>query len=262
MAPRLKLLACEVMKEEIQYLLGELRAEDRFDVEWFEMGLHQQPEKLNVELKKRIAACAGHGYEAIVLMFGLCSNATSGLVPPDDSMLVIPRVHDCISIYFGSARRYLEEHGAVPGTYWFSRGFIHRSDGADLDCSALGTDFGGTDEDGQRVSAAEMRRRFTEEYGEDNAEYLMEVLVESWKKNYSRAVYLNWPDSPDAEADQALIADYAAENNWNFELRNVDFRLLRRLLAGDWDDNEFVIVKPGHTLAATNNEDAMVATAL
>jgi Protein of unknown function (DUF1638). len=256
---KLKLLSCEVMRAEIEWLLADMGLDGAIDVDWFEMGLHQQPEKLNAELKKRIAACEGQGYDAILLMFGLCSNAVNGLEPPADSRLVIPRVHDCISIYLGSAGRYLAEHAAEPGTYWFSRGFLHRTDGVGIGEDGLGSDFGGMDDDGQRVSAAEMRRRYTEEYGEENADYLMDTLFESWKTNYRRAVYLEWADNPDAEEDRRRVAEYAAENNWEFAVMDADLRLLRDLLKRAWGSGEFVVVEPGQKLAATNAQDALAA---
>lgn len=258
---KLKLLSCEVMRAEMEWLLADMDLDGAVDVEWLEMGLHQQPEKLNAELRRRIAACGGKGYDAILLMFGLCSNAVTGLEPPADSRLVIPRVHDCISVYLGSAGRYLAEHAGEPGTYWFSRGFLHRTDGVGIGEDSLGSGFGGMDDDGQRVSAAEMRRRFTEEYGEENADYLMETLVESWKANYRRAVYLDWADNPDAEEDKRRVAEYAGENGWEFVVMDADLRLLRDLLRRAWGSGEFVVVAPGQKLAATNTAEALAAVA-
>lgn len=259
--PRTKLFSCEVMREEITWLLNELKLNDAIDVDWLEMGLHQEPEKLNRELAKRIAACEGQAYDAILLMFGLCSNATGGLAPPSDSRLVIPRVHDCISIYLGSSGRYLSEHAREPGTYWFSRGFLHRPDGVGIEEGGLGTGFGGEDENGKRLTVAELRRKYIEEYGEDNAEYLMEVLVDSWKANYKRAVFLDWADNPTAAEDKKRVADYAAENNWEFVPMDVDLRLLRGLLTGDWPDGEFAVVPPGQRLLATGDNAIVAAVA-
>lgn len=255
-----KLLSCDVMRDEAEYILRELGTAERFDIDWFEMGLHEQPEKLNAELRRRIALCEGAGYQAILILFGLCSRATAGLEPPADSRLVIPRVHDCVSLYLGSANTYLAEHAAEAGTFWFSRGFLHRPDGQGVEFSGLGSmgDFV-VGPDGERRAPAEIRQRFVEEYGEDNAEYLMETLIESWKKNYRRAVYLDWDKNPGAETDRAFVENYAAENNWRFETRPVNLRLVRMLLGGPWPEEEFVVVEPGKTIVATNGDDAMKA---
>ena len=257
MPARFRLLACEVLREEAELLLRELGTADRFDAEWFEMGLHEKPEHLKAELKTRVAACAGLGYEAILLLFGLCSNVTAGLEAPAGVRLVIPRVHDCVSLYLGSGKRYMAEHAAEAGTYWFSRGFLHRTDGRSPESSGLGVSGMLTDQDGKPASREEMYRRFVEEYGEENADYLMETLVDSWKKNYRRAVYLDWDGNADREADKRYVQDYAEQNNWRFETKPVDLRLVRALMGGPWPEDEFVTVLPGQRVIATNDNEVM-----
>lgn len=256
-----KVFACEVMKDELLWLIGSLGIADRLDIEWFEMGLHEKPENLNAELHRRLADTEGRGYKAVLMLFGLCSNATVGLEPPSDSLLVIPRVHDCVSLYLGSAKKYLTEHAAESGTYWFSRGFLHRSDGGSPEISGLGVGIGSMflDSEGKAVSPAAIREKFVEEYGEENAEYLMETLVESWKKNYTRAVYLRWADNPLLDEDMAFVQNYADENAWRFETRDVDLRLVKALVTGDWPEDEFVVVRPGERLAPTHGDDAIRA---
>ena len=262
MSATYKLFACEVLRKEVEHLLDRPEAVGHFDVEFVEMGLHEKPELLNAELKKRIAACAGRGYRAVLLLFGLCSRATAGLEPPADSRLVIPRVHDCISLYLGSARRYLTEQATEAGTYWFSRGFLHRVDGKPIDAAGLGAGLGFSGDIGATGDITAIRQSFVEQYGEDNADYLMETLVESWKKNYRRAVHLEWEHDPDLDADRRFVAEYAARYGWRHEARPVDLRLVKALLGGDWPEDEFVVVLPGQRTAATNDEHALRAEIL
>lgn len=259
MGSEFKIFACEVMKAELLRLIDRLDRADRFEIEWFEMGLHEKPEKLNAELRRRLADTEGKGYRAILLLFGLCSNATAGLSPPADSLLVIPRVHDCVSLYLGSAKQYLAEHAAESGTYWFSRGFLHRADGGSPDLSGLGIGLGSLflDHDGKAVGRTAIREKFVEDYGEENAGYLMETLIESWKKNYTRAVYLRWPDNPLLDEDMAFVRRYAEDNGWRFETRDVDLRLLGALIGGAWHSDEFAVVRPGERLAPTHGDDAI-----
>ena len=63
---RLKVIACEVMKEE----LLAAAADTALDFEFVTQGLHSHPEKLNVELQKMLDGTAG--YSRVVLAFGLC----------------------------------------------------------------------------------------------------------------------------------------------------------------------------------------------
>ena len=37
---------------------------------------------------------------------------------------MLPAADDCISLLLGSRARYLEEHGAQPGTYYYTRGWV------------------------------------------------------------------------------------------------------------------------------------------
>jgi hypothetical protein len=63
------------------------------------------------------ASAAGQQYDAVVLAYGLCGGATAGIeargVP-----VVLPRAHDCITLFLGGRDRYDTEFAAHPGTYW------------------------------------------------------------------------------------------------------------------------------------------------
>jgi len=56
-------------------------------------------------------------HDAIVLAHGLCGEATAGL-RAGSIPLVVPRSHDCITIFLGSRDRYTTEFTGNPGTYW------------------------------------------------------------------------------------------------------------------------------------------------
>ncbi len=238
-----KLVACEVLRDEIEWLLRSAPAGILYSIDWLEIGLHDDPANLRRELERRIRACGADGYAAILLSFGLCGRATEGLSPPSGTILVQPNVHDCRALCLGSDARFREEHEKEPGTLYFNRGF--------LTGSGERGGFGGlgasgrfvTDENGNRRTPEQIREQFVEEYGEDGAAYLMETLFESWKKNYARAVLLDWPGNPRREADAACVKQYAAGNNWDFVTLAMDFRLLENLLYGRWNEDEFRVVR-------------------
>ncbi|MDR3077233.1 MAG: DUF1638 domain-containing protein [Planctomycetota bacterium] len=262
MPTKIKLMACEALRAETERLIADLGLGAGIDAEWLEMGLHQNPESLKLELRTRLRALAGAGYETVLLLFGLCGRATDGLEPPPGARLVIPRVHDCVSIFLGSARRYLEEHAAESGTYWFSRIFLHRPDRPSPGMDGFGSNWRNLFPDAGEPPATmeEARQRLIERYDEDNAEYLIETLAASWRQSYSRAVYLDWKDSPEREEDLVLARSEAERNGWRFQTLPVDLRLIRMLLSGDWPEDEFVIAVPGQRLEATNGEDALRAS--
>ena len=261
MAARIRLIGCEALREETERLTAESGAGADIDAEWLEMGLHQNPESLGRELRTRLSALSGAGYETVLLLFGLCGRATDGLEPPPGAKLVIPRVHDCVSIFLGSARRYLEEVDAEPGSYWLSRTFLRRPDRPVPGLGGFGSSWRDLFPDAGEVPAGmeEARPRLIERYGEDNALYLIETLVESWRRNYRRAVHLDWSDSPTRDEDLILARNEAERNGWSFQTMPVDLRLIRMLVSGDWPEDEFAIAGPGRRLEATNGRDAIRA---
>ncbi len=91
------------------------------DSEFLEYGLHDTPDKLRQELQKCIEKSSQ--YDTLLLGYGLCSNGVAGL-KSDKHRIIIPRVHDCISLLLGSRARYEDEFERHPGTFYLSNGWI------------------------------------------------------------------------------------------------------------------------------------------
>lgn len=254
-----KLIACEVLKEEALATVREQGGEASCDCEWLPMGLHERPVVLRAELGRRVAACAGRGYRAVLLLFGLCSRATAGLEPPADSLLVVPRVHDCVALHLGSADRHRAMAEAEAGTLWLGRGFLRAGGeaGGLPAFGALGLAVDPVGADGRRKSAEAIRRDLVRDYGEEAAAHLVRELGESWKKNYARVVHMEWEGDRHCRRHRSAAAAFAAENGWRLETARVDLRLVRMLLAGDWPESEFAVVRPGWRLAADDSPAAL-----
>jgi len=261
---RAKLIACDILREEVKTLCAEWGASPAdYGTDFLEMRLHDQPELLKKDLARRIAGLRGAPYDVILLGLGLCQNSVVGLEAPGIP-LVMPRTHDCIALFMGSTGRYMAEHRREPGTYWFARGFMHRQDreGGETDWQSLGQgskagENGDSETGGMRadMSREEQYQKWVEAYGEDNARYLMEEWLDAWKKNYRRAAYLWWEADPDREADRDRIRRHAAENNWSFEQFDVDLGWLRGLLDGGWKrrPSEYLVALPGQTIQAAHD---------
>lgn len=86
--------------------------------------------------------------------------------------LVIAKGHDCITHFLGSKQRYKEYFNSNPGTYWYTPGWIENHLPPSKD----------------RYEAN--YNSYLEKYGEDNAQYLME-MEQSWFKEYKTAVYID-----------------------------------------------------------------------
>ena len=113
----LKIIACEVMKEE----LLRIPCHQPVDYEFVSMGLHLHPDKLRLELQRLLDSA--QGYEAVVLAFGLCGGAARDLQSPH-APLIIPRVHDCIPLLLGSQEAFRCCSAEETGTFYLSCGWI------------------------------------------------------------------------------------------------------------------------------------------
>jgi hypothetical protein len=241
---KLKCLCCEALTR-LAYL-GAALSPHTVDVELFKIGLHNQPLNLRVRLQAQIDGASGQGYDAITLAYGLCGQATAGLVAREIP-LVIPRAHDCITLFLGSRSRYQAQFEHNPGTYWYAHDYIQRRDNTSTSLSL------GAGVDNDRLQ--ERYQEFVEKFGEDNAQYLMEVMG-AWQSHYNRAAYIDMGVG-DGAAVEALARDEAQRRGWTFERVAGDHTLIRRLLAGDWDD-DFLVVEPGQEITMAY-DDGVVA---
>lgn len=116
--------SCEVLAQPI-YLCAAM-SPHIVDVSFLRIALHETPATLRARLQAEIDA-AGPEYDAVVLAYELCGGATVGLaagrVP-----LIVPRAHDCITVFLGSRERYQGEFVEHPGTYWYAADYLERSD--------------------------------------------------------------------------------------------------------------------------------------
>ena len=215
------------------------------DVELFQLGLHSQPSDLRDRLQGHIDAATGLGYDAILLAYGLCGQSTAGLTARD-APVVIPRAHDCITLFLGDRARYQDQFTRHPGTYWYALDYVERRDG-DGTTLALGAS---TDD------TPEVYEEYVETYGKSNADYLMEVMG-AWKSHYERAVFIDMGIG-DGAVVEAQTRSEAERRGWSFDRMEGDIGLIRRLLTGDWG-TDFLVLQPGECVAMTYDSDVITA---
>jgi hypothetical protein len=247
---KLKVIACDVLRREISYLAG--RSPCYVDAVFLPQGLHETPDKLRAMLAEEIEKAnqefphrlyeKHEYYDYIILAYGLCDNAivglTSGRIP-----LVIPRAHDCITLLLGSKEKYRKLHGENPGAYWYSRGWIERS-------------LQPGQERYERTCEA-----YLEKYGEDNAAYLME-MEQGWFTSYNKAFFIDWKELGNSGFYRSYTKECAGYLKWNYEEIEGDLSLMEKMLKGEFDKNETLLVEPGRAVAASYDEGIIADKAI
>jgi len=244
---RLKFIGCEIIYREACLLAAS--SASLVDVEFLRKGLHDlETPDMRARVQGAVDAVDPYaGYEAILLGYARCNDGVVG-VTARDVPLVIPRAHDCITFFFGSRaayRAYFDEH---PGTYYLSSGWSERNvqEGVDYSTPAYGTQgvMG-------KLGLAESYEQMVEKYGKENADFLA-ATVGDWKKNYSRYLYITMGVCDESSLIEAGRAE-ARKLGWHFEERKGNIALLKKLFEGPWDD-DFLVVPPGKTIIARNDE--------
>ncbi len=183
-----------------------------------------------------------------MLAYGLCGKSTAGLVARDVP-IVMPRAHDCITLFLGGRQRYKVEFDECPGTYWYALDYIERRDGTGTALS-LGS---GVDTD-----LGSVYDEYVEKYGKDNADYLMEVMG-AWQDHYQRAVFIDMGIG-DGAAVEGLARAEASRRGWRFERVAGDLVLIRDLLFGDWSE-DFLVLQPGQKVGMATHSGVVEAQA-
>jgi uncharacterized protein DUF1638 len=238
---RLRAISCEVLARPVY--LAAARSPNVVDVSLLRLRLHDAPAMLRSQLQSEIdaASAADPPYDAIVLAYGLCGGATAGITATRVP-LVVPRAHDCVTLYLGSRERYEREFTAHPGTYWYGPDYLERSVPSGGEGAGGLVGLGATSDQAQAAAYAE----YVERFGEDNAAYLMEV-TDAWRSHYDRAAFLDIElDDTTAAAEAVRLA--AERRGWLFERLAAELGLIRRLLDGDWE-GDFLVLQPGERLA-------------
>ncbi len=210
-AHKVKVIACATVIEEMLNMMP-----GDYDYEVLDFGLHINPESLRKALQETVSAANGR-YDTLILGYGLCSQAVIGL-EAKGCTLVIPKVHDCISIFLGSGDEYQRQAQKEPGTYYFTKGWIEVGD-----------------------SPFHEYEQVVEKYGRERADRMMRLLL----KNYKRLAFINT-----GLKDLARYREHTRRTAEKFNLRYEEIQgqndLVKKMLFGPWDE-EFVIIDPGET---------------
>lgn len=216
-----KIISCGVFKQELEQIAPDA------DIEFQELGEHAHPDTLRGKLQSRLDAATG--CDAVLLAYGLCGRATDGLTAKH-CPVVLPRSHDCCGILLGSRKRFEEIFKPMPSTPFASVGFAESGDYFFKD---------------GELTLGNAYAELVAEYGEDDAKYVWEAMHPKLDGKLQPVYFIH--TVPDPAAVEKCRAK-AAEEERDFRELDGDLRLLKMLLAGDWPEDEFLVVPPGRTI--------------
>jgi hypothetical protein len=249
MTAQYKLISCNVFQREFCAILADAPAV--VDPEFLALGLHEDSGELRARLQARIDAISAAPrrentvlrYDAILLGYGLCGNGLAGITARA-LPLVLARAHDCCTILLGSRAAFRERFGDARSASWSSAGYIERGS-TYFRSSDLGV------RSGRGLAYAELVERF----GEENAAYVWETLHP--EENEREIRFIETPETAGLGYADALRAR-AADEGKEFLLLPGSTRLLRALVAGGWDESEFLVVPPGGRIEPAWDDDRVM----
>lgn len=248
MNERIFVIACGTLALDIRRVTDEMNP--AVGTRFLPGGLHESPTRLHKEVQAAIDEISASGkWDRIIVGYGMCGRGTAGLrargIP-----LVIPRVHDCISLFLGGNAAYKREFERYPGTYYISAGWYEEK------TEPLTQKKSSVYLQEEQVSFDELVAR----YGAKKAEKTYKFL-NSWQQNYQRAAFIDT-----GLDDNAVYADHARQMaeryGWVYESLQGDTGLLRRLFTADLTSDEILIVPPGYITLFDTRESRLQASLL
>ena len=220
------------------------------DLDFIPMLAHVEPAKLKLLIKEKIENSTngtGRIYDAIILGFGLCGNATVGL--SSSVPLIIPRAHDCCTISMGSKEKFEATFGNNLSARWCSTGYYERTGTKNSRYPDL------ADQLSNYKTTAEYMG-YVEQYDEETADYLWETLhpvIESDESFYIKIDGYEYSDS--FENYKALIE----KQDIKLKVVNGNIALLKALVDGEWDDARFLTVPPGQKIVGVYDKEYVMS---
>ena len=228
----LKLVACEVFMREICHCVA--RTPHTIDMEFTEKAAHDKSEFLREVIQSKIDATEKDSkkYDAILLCYGLCGNSTNNLLSRN-TKIIIPRAHDCCTIFLGSKNRFKEHFAENPSLPFSSTGYTERGDFYLREPSINGV-----------LGLDKSYEEYVKLYGEENAKYIIETLDSNFKEGRDdKVVFIEVPETQHLGYADKCRTKAQSEGKEFVQLQG-DIRLIRNLLFGEWNSEDFLTIEP------------------
>ena len=226
-----KIIACNIFKKELEVLMKNEDLAER--VIFVEQGLHNTPPKMKEKLQEIIYELEDDNkfvekYDGIVLLYGLCGNGTLGL-QTKKVKLIIPRAHECMTLFLGSKEKYKEILDNNKGVYWYNHAWIDQT---------------------PMPSKKQMeisKRDYYEYYDEDNAEYLYELEVQGLMQ-YRYGLLIKSPLVDNEPYKDFLLNEVCDEFNWKYKEVMGNNTILEKVINNIFDEHEVLVLNPNEEI--------------
>ncbi len=240
---KFKLIGCEVFLRES--CLATAQSKNTIDPEFTPKAAHEDAQNLKDMIQKKIDEVEKTDvYDAILLCFGLCGNSVVGL-KAGHIPLVIPRAHDCCTIFLGSKEKFLRHFSDKLSAEWSCAGYMERGD-----------DYLRETESGKLLGYNMSYDDCVKKYGEENAKYLWQTL--NPEPSCDSLIYIEMPGTEHPGFRKKMEAE-AVRKGRELEVIRGDMRLIRALVEGEWNSDEFLVVPPGKTIKAVYDRQEIVS---
>ncbi len=227
-------IACGVFRNNLERLSSSLP--DGVEIRYLEGGLHTNPGVLRKELQLAIDQVPRE-YERIILLYGTCGKGVVG-VSSSHCEILIPRVHDCISLFLGGTEEYRKQFSHKPGTYYISAGWYEeqvqpkgKKSNAEFPKEYVDT-----------TDPGELLKR----YGQENTGEIREFF-NSWKKNYTRAVYIHTGER-NSDKYESYARNMAEKLGWEYTRLEGSDNLIRKCFEPRPEGDDIVIIPKGRKI--------------
>jgi hypothetical protein len=239
---RYKLICCEVFLREACLCIA--NSPYTVDPDFTPKGAHDMSSYLRELLQRKIDEAEEQGvYDAILLGYGLCGNGTVGL-KSTKTPLVIPRAHDCCTIFLGSREKFIEYFKDDLSAEWSSVGYMERGD-----------NYTRLTDTTQMLGLDMEYEELVQKYGEDNAQYLWETLHP--EKNSKELIYIDIPETSHPEYLDKLKQE-AEKQGKTVRILPGEIRLIQALVNGSWDEKDFLVVPAGREIKGVYDQVKVV----
>ena len=204
------------MKPELDALVED---HPHIEIRYLDQNMHERPAQMPAVVQAEIDAVEAYA-DQVILGYGLCSNGIAGVKAPRQG-LIIPRVHDCITLFLGSRAAYEKVFYEHPGTYYLTPGWVEE----------------------RKDPLGYMASAYVPKMGREKAEWgIREEL-----KNYTRIVMID-TQSADMEPLRKIAQENATFLGKQYEEIPGMQDYFKRILFGPYPEADFIHLQPGEVM--------------